>query len=196
MLLLLDAVRPDYSNLSSAVSEIGAVGVRYSVVGQGTFVIHGVLLIAFALGLSRDLWGSYAKLGPISLILIGTSSLAAGIFPLDTAHPEAFTNLAHGLFTLPGNLASVAAPFLVARRMRHDVRWQGYDSYSLVTGVLLVVLYLLPLLAIITNTAPAWFLENTALAGRAYHGILSLWVVVIALQLYRLTATNESVRER
>lgn len=196
LLLLLDAARPDYSNLSSAVSEIGAVGVRYSVVGQATFVLHGVLLIAFAVGLSRDLWNSVTKLGPITLLLIGTSSLAAGVFSLDAAHPEAFTNVAHGLFTLPGNLASVAAPFLVARRMRSDGRWQGYNGYSLITGGLLVVLYLLPLLAISTNSAPDWFLENTALAGRAYHAILSLWVFIIALHMFRLAIASESPRER
>lgn len=80
--------------------------------------------------------------------------------------------------------------------MRADGRWQGYDSYSLVTGGLLVVLYLLPLLAIVTNSAPDWFLENTAVAGRAYHAVLSLWVFVVALRLFRLTTARESPRER
>lgn len=161
------------------------------------FLVHGILLIAFAIGLTRDLWSSLVKLGSIVLILVGTASLAAGIFPLDPTHPSAFTNMAHGLFILPGSFAAIVAPFLVARRMRSDSRWQErYYYYTLITGGLLVALFLLPIILLVTDSAPTWFSERQQLVGRAHHAILNLWVLVIAYYMFQLARSGESPPER
>lgn len=197
MLLLLDALRGDYSNLTDQVSEIGAIGVQYGGIGQGMFILHGILLIMFGVGLARDLWKSLVRLGPIVLLLVGTASLGAGIFPLNPAHPAAVTNIAHGLFILPGTFAAIVAPFLVARRIRFDNRWQGYYYYfTLIAGGLLAALLLLPVLLLMTNSTPAWFSEIEQLVGRAHHAILNIWVFAIALKLFRLANSGRSPPER
>lgn len=196
-LLLLDSLRADYSNLTNQVSEIGAIGVQYGSVGQAMFVLHGLLLVAFATGLARDLWGSLAKLGPIVLLLVGTASLAAGIFPLNPADPTASTNIAHGLFILPGTFAAIAAPFLVARRMRFDSRWRDSYYYStLIAGGLLATILLLPIVFLATNSTPAWFSEIEQLMGRAHHAILNLWVFAVAFRLFRLASIGRSPAKR
>lgn len=197
ILLLLDVLRADYSNLTNQVSEIGAIGVQYGVIGRGTFILHGILLMMFAVGLGRDLWGSITKLGPVVLILVGTASLAAGVFPLNPAHPAAATNLAHGLFILPGTFAAIVAPFLVARRMRSDSRWQGSYYYStLLVGGSLAVLLFLPIVLLGTNSAPIWFGEIEQLVGRAHHAILNLWVFATAFHVFRLASNGRSPPER
>lgn len=197
MLLLLDALRADYSNLTNQVSEIGAIGVQYGSIGQAMFILHGILLIVFAVGLARDLWGSLMKLGPIVLLLVGTASLAAGVFPLNPADPAASTNIAHGLFILPGTFAAIVAPFLVARRMRFDSRWRGvYYYFSLIVGGILATILLLPIVFLVTNSTPTWFSEIEQLMGRAHHAILNLWVVVLAVHLFRLASIGHSPVKR
>lgn len=197
ILLLLDALRADYSNLTNQVSELGAIGVQYGVIGRGTFILHGILLMMFAVGLGRDLWGSLTKLSPVVLILVGTASLAAGVFPLNPAHPAAATNLAHGLFILPGTFAAIVAPFLVARRMRSDSRWQESYYYStLLVGGSLAVLLFLPIVLLGTNSAPIWFGEIEQLVGRAHHAILNLWVFATAFHVFRLASNGRSPPER
>lgn len=197
LLLLLDALRADYSNLTNQVSEIGAIGVQYGSVGQAMFILHGLLLIIFAIGLARDLWGSLTKLGPIVLLLVGTASLAAGVFPLNPADPAASTNIAHGLFILPGTFAAIVAPFLVARRMRFDSRWREFYYYSsLIVGAALATILLLPVVFLVTNSTPVWFSEIEQLMGRAHHAILNLWVVALAVHLFRLASLGQSPAKR
>lgn len=197
ILLLLDVLRADYSNLSNQVSEIGALGAPYGDIGRGMFLSHGVLLIAFAVGLARDLWGTLMKPGAVALLLVGTASLAAGVFPLDPARPAAVTNTAHGLFILPGSVAAIVAPFLVARRMRSDDRWQsGYYYATVLMGGLLLALFLGPVFLLATNSEPSWFSERQQLVGRAHHATLNLWVFVLALHMFRLARTGQSPPER
>ena len=111
------------------------------------FVLFGLLLIAFAVGLDREIVaGKWAKAGPTLLIVAGIALVLCG-FKTDphlANGPQTISGWIHtlGFFLLLGSL--LPAIFVLWRRLRQDTRWRGYDSYSLVTGVLALATVFLP----------------------------------------------------
>jgi hypothetical protein len=103
------------------------------------FVLFGLLLIAFAVGLDREIVaGKWAKLGPTLLSVAGIALVFCG-FKTDphlASGPQTIAGWMHtlGFFLLLGSLLPTF--FVIGRRLRKDARWRGYDGYSLVTGVL------------------------------------------------------------
>jgi hypothetical protein len=103
------------------------------------FVLFGLMVIAFALGLTRRVSGRTARIGSGLLMLAGGASVLLA-FKTD---PRA---LAGDLRTWHGVIHTVAfflmalflllAFLLVGWGLRKDPSWQGYGWYSLATGIL------------------------------------------------------------
>jgi len=110
------------------------------------FVLTGMMLVAFAVGLRRALAGGPgSRWAPRLVAVFGVSLIAAGIFradpalgfPVDTPD-EAGTVTTHGLLHLAaagiGFSAIAAACFVLARRLTWDGA-RGLAIFSRVTGV-------------------------------------------------------------
>jgi hypothetical membrane protein len=106
-LLAFAAARPDFSHLTKAVSELGAVGaphgLAWNIVGFGAV---GMLIVIFAAGIWRQ---AQAPLAASLIAVSGIAFAAAGVFPADMSNLNADTTRLHILASLVSFAAFAAA---------------------------------------------------------------------------------------
>lgn len=114
------SLRSDYSHLTDAVSELGAVGapnaVAFNLCG---YILPGIILCwcGWQIG-RRTLPGKW--LLPLLLASEGAALAAAGVFPADLQNMSSATTRVHMIASLSGLLAPVAwIPLAVAARRIH-----------------------------------------------------------------------------
>ncbi|MDQ3864272.1 MAG: DUF998 domain-containing protein [Actinomycetota bacterium] len=136
------------------------------------FVISGFLLALFAVGLHlgvREARGS--QYGTALLVAAGVLIALMGFEtdPIRRVGPRSWHGMIHDAAFVLFVFAFLAALFLLWRRFEADPLWQNHARYTLLTGVLAMLLLLLP--------------------GVAYYlfvATLLAWIEVSALRLWRL----------
>lgn len=180
IVIILGLLRPGYNHVSQTMSELGEVGAPNAVIQDANFILYGLLTIAFAYGLHKDVsYGKGSKVGPILVGFFGGVLMEAGINPLPSP--------SHVPASIPAFVALTIAPLIISRRLKQDIRWQGYRSYSLVTGVIAIILLLL-VLSTGQGVLKPWFgaLQRIAVAP------LFLWIEVIAIHLLRISNRSKA----
>jgi hypothetical protein len=135
------------------------------------FVVSGLLLAFFSLGLqlgTKD--GHSPPLGPAFLFVAGTAMMLMGFEtdPIRRIGPRSLHGLIHDAAFVIFVLAFLAALFSLWRKFELVPRWRGHARYTLATGMLTVLLLLLP--------------------GVAYYlfiVVLLAWIEVTAIRLWR-----------
>lgn len=111
------------------------------------FILFGFSLIMFAIGLQRELRArKWELVGPVLLMVAGIASILCG-FKTDpdlSIGPQTISSWIHTIafFLLLGSL--IPSFFFFWRLLRKDPRWQGYDWYALISGVLALITFFLP----------------------------------------------------
>ena len=145
MWIIESFTRPDYNPLRHPVSSL-ALG-DFGWMQVANFIVAGLLMLAFALGLRRTLRSQTGSTwGPWLIAIWGIGLLGAGVFltdpvsgyPLGT--PELLLNpttqgALHDQFSLLGFLALTVACFLFSYRFTRQGE-RGWALYSAVTGLL------------------------------------------------------------
>jgi hypothetical protein len=114
------------------------------------FVLSGTLLMIFATGLhfgAPDRRGS--RIGPV-LLFVGGGAMAFMGFetdPIRNTGPRTLHNLIHDLAFTLFVFALLPAFFFLWQRFREDALWRNHARYTLITGVLATLLFLLPSVA-------------------------------------------------
>lgn len=169
-LLVFGALRPDYSHLTDAVSELGALGapnaLAWNLLG---FVTVGLLITAFS-------WGLFRETGLLAaLLFVGLSGLGfagTGVFPADMSDLSAPSSRAHILMSLISFAAFVAGAFVLGWRL---LRQPGWKRIAVGSGVLgLLALATMPLREM--DVPPG-------LAQRAAFAVYLLWIGLLAVGL-------------
>lgn len=185
VVVALGVMTPGYSHASDGISDLGAIGAPYAIVQQAAFVVLGVGIIAFAVGLDRQFRGGWRPwLGVVLLGLLGLlGAIGPGVFPVDRARPEAMTNQLHTLVTTLGFLAGLVGIPLATWRLAAAERWPVYRSRVTVLGVTVLVVgaFAVFITQVVGQTAWAGY------AQRLYAGVMSGWVAYHAYRLYRMT---------
>lgn len=139
-------------------------------VQDANFVVLGLLVIAFAvglhLGLPRTRWGAA---GPALLALSGVGPLLAGLTAPAPPH-----------FLLVFGSASIGYG-LLSRRLARDPHWRGLAGYSLGTAIAIVIVVPLHSALELPDGAPLhpwWGLLNYA--------AIALWLACVAVLAIRL----------
>jgi hypothetical membrane protein len=184
--LLEGATRPNYSPWHHFVSSLS--------LGEGgwmqitNFLLCGALVLCFAIGLRRVLHpGKGSTWGPLLLGLFGLCLIGAGLFVTDPllgyppGSPSTLTlhGAIHMLLSLVVFAALIAACFVLARRFAGDPAWRGWDTYSIVTGILVAVLFIATdVVASSPNpNAPAGLVQRLCII------IGWVWIALVALRL-------------
>jgi hypothetical protein len=141
------------------------------------FVLFGLTLIAFAVGLHRGVahGGRGSRIGPALLILAGVAMVLAG-FKTDpdlSGGPQTWHGVIHGLAYFLFMFSLLPALFFLWWRLRRDPRWRGYALYTLITGVLYVFLFFRP----------------EPVAFYLFLALILVWIEVMAIQL-RISARS------
>ena len=138
----------------------------YGSLQVANFVASGLLLAFFALGLHLGATnGRGSPLGPALLFTAGTAMALMGFEtdPIRRIGPRSLHGLIHDAAFVIFVIAFLAALFSLWRRFEADPRWRGHARYTLATGILAVLLLLLPGVAyyLLILTLLAW-IEVTA----------------------------------
>lgn len=129
--VLLGVLAQNYNGLNGTISglEFTSVGLAQRV----NFFIFGLLLIAFAFGLFKELRkrkGRAFWLIPLFQFLSGIGVMGDALFIYDPLH------LACDLIAFN---SAVMVLFLFAWRLWGDQVWKGWSSYSIITAILMMV---------------------------------------------------------
>ena len=196
VLLIEGATRPGYDSWRQAGSVLSLGDQGWMQITN--FIISGLLILCFGLGLRRTLHGGQGAVwGPLLLIAVGIGLIIAGIFVTDPAlgYPpgtppsSGFLSSFHGtIHFFFGGLVVFgglpAACFVLARRWTSEVQWKGWPTYSVMTGLLMIAFFVAFVIA--QDGGPAGLLERLSLSvGMA-------WIVLLALQLLKQMRSSAS----
>lgn len=190
--IIEDALRAHYNPVHNLVSslEYGRLGW----IQVGNFLITGVLVMVFAIGLWRRyrtvhdmVWGAWL----IGILAIGI--IGAGIFTTDAvlSHPAAttmtqhstFHGLLHKLFSVGAFFVLPASSFVVAHRLA-KWRLRGWAIYSVLSGIGTLVFFFLSAYAI---AIPRSFIGDAGLYERISIIIGLSWLSLFAIKLLRFS---------
>ena len=144
--------RADYDPLRHPVSSLALGDSGW--VQTANFVVAGLLTLAFAVGLRRAFRPPRGSTwGPLLVGAWAIGLLGAGIFPTDpvSGYPPgtpdrlygySWQGALHDLFSLPAFVALAAAFFVFGRRFATRGE-RGWAIYSIVTGIVFVVAFVL-----------------------------------------------------
>jgi len=144
----------------------------YGAAQIANFVISGLLLCLFALGLHLEIATRHALTlpGPALLLVAGVAMTLMGFRtdPIERVGPRSPHGLIHDAAFVVFVLAFLVALFFLWCGSRWDARWRGHARYTLATGIMAVLLLLLP--------GVAYYLFLVTLLA---------WIEVTAIRLWR-----------
>jgi len=183
-------MRPGYDQLSQYGSELGTGS--NAIIMNTNFVVTGLLIVAFSTGFFTNIrGGGWTRIGSILLGVFGIGEVAGGVFPCNPGCPiaaQSLSQLVHNVDAVIAFVAIALAPLLVSLGLNRDDRWQGYRSYSLVTGLLATGLFF------VFSAASLGYLWYVGLFQRLFLALPFLWIEVIATRLLRISGHDPSVR--
>jgi len=178
---LASLMRPGYNQLNQYGSELGTG--PNAIIMNANFVVTGLLITAFAVGLFRNIKGGrWPGIGSTLLGIFGVAEATGGFFPCDPSCPiaaQSLSQLAHYVDAVVAFVALAFAPLLVSRGLNHDSYWQGYRPYSLITGVAAIGLFS------IFSAASLGYLGFVGLLQRLFLAVPFVWIEVMATKLLR-----------
>lgn len=123
ILAVAGLLQPGYSQVTQQISELGYAGSANPEIQNGNFVVTGLLIAVFSLGLRKIFSGGHGPgLGPSFLALAGIGIVGAGLFP---GNPDLLSGAIHGLFFLVTFVSLTLAPLLVSRNLGSEMEWSG-----------------------------------------------------------------------
>jgi hypothetical protein len=142
------------------------------------FVFFGGCLISFGLGLQQGVraGGRSSRVGPALVIVAGIAMLLLGFKadPRTSGLPQSWLGWIHALAFVVVALAILAAFFVLWPRLKRDPLWSGYDFYTLISGILCVILLFMSFTDLIIPGQVAFYL---------FLAVMLAWIEVIAIRL-------------
>jgi hypothetical protein len=147
--ILGDFLRPGFSSVSQAISELIETGAPNKMLLDIMLLFFHGLVIPFAYGLHKGIDnGSGSKLGPLLLAGAGILGLTiTAFFPCDPGcEPVTIRGIMHIFIAIPMGFMVLFAILAFSRRFKRSENWARYANYSLITffigfvlGILAVV---------------------------------------------------------
>ena len=186
LIIVNGAITPGYSHVSDFISTLGGVGAPYAIGQQFNFAVLSGSILALAIGIHY--WfgdGRRPRVGTVLLGILGVCVLLAGAFPENAAVPDSMTNVLHTASSMVGFIAGIGGISLVSRRVVADDRWPTVHYEVAGTVGIVLVTFVVSTFAVIIESA---FLGITQ---RLLIGVMTLWLVMQSVRLYRLVDTPE-----
>lgn len=131
--------RSEFSPVSEPVSALEAGPNGW--IQQVNFVVFGLMMLAFAVGLDRGVAPTKAgTLGPVLLGVASVGLLLAAAFPLrEDAAGVTYDPGGHFVAGLTFFLSTSLAMLVLSRRLSQDPQWRGLATYTAACGVIAVI---------------------------------------------------------
>lgn len=182
------SLRPEYSHSAQYISELGERSSSTEfLMRYGGFVPTGLLHVAFAASLYATFKGSrLASFAAALLALNGLGRVIAGMFPCEVgcAGPRVLlSQKLHSIGASIGFLALIGAAILWGVFCKLGRVRRGLSGYSIASGMFGLIFLVLMM----------WSAEEREWRGlyeRLSSGVLSMWVLVMAVWIWRGKASN------
>ncbi|HMK53446.1 MAG TPA: DUF998 domain-containing protein [Methanobacteriaceae archaeon] len=181
LVIVESLLRPGYSQIFNDVSDLG-LG-PYSIIQNISFILFGLLSIGFAMGLGANLPNRAGKATKWLVIVFGLCIILAGLtlFSVGSNVIYAKDVALHVFVSSIAFLVIIIAQFLtwLALRGSDDAIWGRYRKYSLLSGLLsiLVLLFL----------SYTQFSSFHGASERLFIAVWMIWIFVTGIKLYSLT---------
>jgi hypothetical membrane protein len=175
---------PAYSHVAMPISALAAWPTGWIQVLN--FCVTGALLIAFVVGLHLGVRPTRrGLLGVVLLVASGCGIIGAGLFPWVMVDGVPTETPAHVVAAITAFACTGLGLIVVSRRMNADPEWRDLAGYTLSTGIVVLILFvMLGVFAIDAGTPlHPW-------AGLIQRIICAVWftaLVVLARRLHRLS---------
>lgn len=185
--LIEGATRPGYSAWRNFVSQLAT--------GPGgwvqvmNFLVCGVLVLAFAVGLREAIKGTRGSIGgPVLIAGFGTALLVAGLFstdpalgyPAGAAEVHTVHGLIHGVAGLFAFTLLPAACFVMAWHFAAEPGARRWTVYSLVVGALILALFMAGNVTSTMDQQGAWTNAPTGFVQRIAIIAGWTWIAMVA----------------
>ncbi len=181
------ALRPDYSHIINAISELLSNGAPNKAILDVVFNIYNALLLAFAIGAYYILKNS-PRISRVAMgILIGIQllSFSWGFFPMDPLGAEAtFAGTMHNVLGGIVALATIVMPLLMGLGFRHSDNFKKYAVYSFITSTIIFVSGLTGVILARQGVLVFGLFERITI------GSYEVWTFVTALNLMKILRTD------
>jgi hypothetical protein len=128
--IVLGFLTPGYNSLHDTISALELT--PFKLAQQINFLVFGVLLCMFALGLRREMQQGFGSvLIPLIQFLDGLAVIGDAVF---------IRPVPHLVCDLLAFNAALCVLFLFGWRFRRDPRWRGWTTYSILTAVAMMAL--------------------------------------------------------
>lgn len=189
LIIVLGALEPGFSHLTALMSMLGGVpGVRGLAFNFGV-TVTGMLVIAFGIGLRRQLPPKItARVGFGLLVVGGLGLIGAGVFHCNEGcrniltEPD-FVGRLHIVASLFAGMGTGLAPFFVWVAIRSGTAWKDFATPTLVAAILAN----LPGIAFWITLSTGFRLHSIeGLIQRLGLVVVLVWVFFAAMRLWRL----------
>lgn len=183
-------LQPEYSNVRLPISALAAWPLGW--MQEAAFLILGVSMMAFALGLHRAIrpakTASQGGAGAALLAMGGVGILVAGAFPWKMIDGVPTETPPHVVGAITAFVSTALGLVRLSRRMSGDARWRDLATYTKVTGVAVLLMFVALGFFAIGDGTPLhpW-------AGLLQRVICFVWfscVIALALRLVRTPSTK------
>ena len=192
--LIQGATRPGYSAWHNYVSSLSTSDQGWEQIAN--FLVCGLLTFGFAVGLRQVLrTGRGAFWGPILSGIFGVALITAGLFVTDgslgyppgttTSGPQTLHGTIHGVAGLIAFTTLAITCFVMARRFAGDPNWKGWALYSVLTGIAVIVLFIVFTAVSALDESGALPNSPTGLLQRIAIILGWGWMALLALRLLR-----------
>ena len=196
LIIVLGALEPGFSHLSSPMSMLGGVPDGRGLAFNLGVTATGVLLIAFTVGLQRQLPSRRSvKVGTALLMIGGLGLIGAGMFPCNQncqnilIEPDTIGRL-HIMVSLCAGIGTGLALFFIWAGMRCSVTWKNWATLTLWVAILAN----LPGITFWITIATGLRLQTIeGLIQRAGFVIVLIWMFLVAVRMKWLASRNKAL---
>jgi hypothetical membrane protein len=187
-------LRPGYSHVAQAVSDLIATGAPNKALLDPLFAVYNLLVIAFAIGLFQHVHADHQKykkisgtVGALVLVAQGIFGLATLIFPEPAGGMSAAitsTGAMHIVFAGLSSLTTMLTILLMGFWFRNSQYAHRYGLYSFISVAAVFLSGGLAAITVANQSPVAGLVERITIGG------FLQWLLVIALNLYSSEKTN------
>jgi len=181
-------IRPGYSHLFEAISELVADGAPNRSLLSSSFLLYNTLLSLFGIGLflkanSRSRGRISGSLGSLALtLLVGVAGILMELaFPQDPGGiPTTFVGTMHIVMASVASLGTMVAVSMLGLWFRNMAELKGYSTYSLISVAIIFISGGLTAAALAKGYPLFGLLERITI------GTFIVWMFMVGLKMFQL----------
>ena len=183
LVIVQGVLAPDYSHVAMPISALAAWPAGW--IQRLNFYVFGSLMILYAVGLHRGVLKTRGGVIGFALLLVsGVGLVLAGVFSWRMVDGKPTETPPHVAAAVMSFAATAAGLIVFSRRLKADPRWRDLATYTLSSGIVILLLFVTLGWFAIEDDAPLhpW-------AGLLQRVVCAVWftcTIVLAVRLRRL----------